>query len=799
MELIAENAPTTLPAIKLLQRDTPQILHRRNKRRSAGLSILPEDAFPAVLAALQSDAPVEYEIILQSDGYHAVNAAQHLDITFRQNEIAIRSSKEDNTALSSGMHLVGYGYRETVQGVGEAQMQAIDNRMEYRRGNLTEWYINGRLGLEQGFTLYQAPVGGTRGELLIQLAYLPELVPTLSEDRQSITFTSSHADGQMLYGHLLATDAAGQLLPVYLEIADDSAKGQPCLQIVVDDKTALYPIVVDPFIRQATLTEADPADSAYFGSTMAISRDGKTIAVGDWCQTIGSINCAGAVYIFERAGNPSIWKQTAKLVAPDPSLNGDGFGVIVDIDGDTAVIGTQAKDERAYIAVRDSRGWASASVQRITTPSGSNSFGWNVAISGDTILVSDPFILSGPAYGQVYVYVRSNDGTWPISSTPPAINSGTNDAFGGALGISGNTAIVGLSGTNGAAYIFVRPPAGSWPTGSSYTRKLLPSDPSNARSFGTAVAVNGDTAVVGDDGNVVGGIATGAVYVYVRNTDGTWPGTETQKLSASSATATGVGFDVALSGDIIIAQNAHFQSIAYVFTRSGTSWSPHEVQQIAAGGTHEFEQGFRASAINGSLAIIGNFPNRSSARTDVYVSSTLPTQAPDWLMVANAAGAVGRIVGLNSANPTYQPLLSSPPGSLGTAVKLVSDPWNTNQVLLIGSSGILYCSDITVANPTWQTAVSAAVGETYIADMKGSLTSQNYFCWLSHKVVSGTDYVLYNYTTDFFATTHSLQVARYSASMTCGIARSDYNDGKFWVSAGDPTMSDAGVYPITGG
>ena len=47
--------------------------------------------------------------------------------------------------------------------VEAAEPRAEANRVEYRRGEVTEWYVNGPLGLEQGFTLARAPDQGEGG------------------------------------------------------------------------------------------------------------------------------------------------------------------------------------------------------------------------------------------------------------------------------------------------------------------------------------------------------------------------------------------------------------------------------------------------------------------------------------------------------------------------------------------------------------------------------------------------------------------------------------------------------------
>src|SRR5581483_10807636 len=96
-----------------------------------------------------------------------------------------------------------------------------------------------------------------------------------------------------------------------------------------------------------------------------------------------------------------------------------------------------------------------------------------------------------------------------------------NDGFASAMAVSGDTAVVGASDTPfqlsyGAAYIFGR-------SGSAWTQQADLTDPGGIPfdQFGYAVAVSGDTAVIGAPGATGGTSLSGAAYVYVRSGD-TW-------------------------------------------------------------------------------------------------------------------------------------------------------------------------------------------------------------------------------------------------------------------------------------
>ncbi len=786
----------------------PEIQIQMLKNQPSPSPALPEDLYPALLTAMQEDSPPDYELVRQEgqgeqgpgDAYRATNAAQRLDVRFARGAVHVASQRGETPACS--LALSRYGYGEDLEPVPAADMVVDGNRLEYRRGALTEWYINTPLGLEQGFTLAAPPEGKCKrnrgGEpLVLELAVSGCSAPTLDGDGQALTFDTP-GGAALRYGHLYVTDAAGRCLPARLTCAMNGVR------ILVDDAEAIYPIVVDPLFEQTKLIGNDtPGQFSEFGYSAAISDDGKSLLIGAFTSSPQGIDKAGASYIFERSSTPPVWRQVAKLTAGADAHIDYHFGAWVAIDGDTAVVGQNALG-KAYIFVRLPSGWPSTPTLTLSPPTGSTGFGNTVAISGDTLVVGSFWD------DKAYAYVRNTDGTWPQSpSYTFSGTAGSYEGFGYVAAISGNTGIIGTTGSAqllGRAYIFVRNADGSWPANGT---QIQSSEVALGDGFGTAVAISGNTIIVGAWNSEAG---AGKAYSFTRNADSTWPTTESQKLAPSDATTDdSFGMNVAISGNTLVigapgkTYNQHVgQGVAYLFSRNGTAsaWSQQDTLVESDGAAGDNFGGSAhwhiTIAVNGSTVVIGNYiSNDVDGAAYLYTLVEQLKTVPDSLLVATAAGSVGRIAHLNS-NPIYQALLASPVG-LGTAIKLLGDPWLSTRVLVLGSSSIQYCSDITASSPSWQTAVSAGVGETYISDMQGSLTSPGYFGWLSHKLVGGIPYVFYNYTTDFFANTNSIQVARYSANMTYGITLSAYNDGKFWVTAGDPAGGDAGVYPITGG
>ena len=124
-----------------------------------------------------------------------------------------------------------------------------------------------------------------------------------------------------------------------------------------------------------------------------------------------------------------------------------------------------------------------------------------------------------------------------------------NDNFGISVGISGGLAVVGswkdddVAENAGSAYIFRNPGSGTW----SQFDKLIASDAAKDDNFGSAVAIGGNTAVVGapfDDGR-------GSAYIFRDNGSGDWM--QLDKLLASDgAAADQFGVSVAVSGNTAV-------------------------------------------------------------------------------------------------------------------------------------------------------------------------------------------------------------------------------------------------------
>ena len=153
-------------------------------------------------------------------------------------------------------------------------------------------------------------------------------------------------------------------------------------------------------------------------------------------------------------------------------------------------------------------------------------FGYSVALAGDTALVGacDRTIGGNTYQGAAYVFVRSG-GTWAQQGALTASDGAAHDGFGSSVALDGDTALIGApghqvgdNGAQGAAYVFVRS-GGTW---SEQGGALTASGGAASDWFGSSVALDGDTALIGASAARVGdNAAQGAAYVFVRS-GGAW-------------------------------------------------------------------------------------------------------------------------------------------------------------------------------------------------------------------------------------------------------------------------------------
>ncbi|MDN5864112.1 MAG: Ig-like domain-containing protein, partial [Gammaproteobacteria bacterium] len=548
-----------------------------------------------------------------------------------------------------GAHFTGAGsplaLRLVAFGRGGGELAAVGsvrptfhgNRVTYAHGNLTEWWRVLPVGFEQGFTIAERPSG--QGRLTLALAAsqpsrhsgegrnpVKKGIPTSGRDTNShrrpasAGMTKKNNDnaiawGKLRYGHLVVTDAGGRVVPATL-----TSKNNRIL-IAVNDAGAAYPLTVDPLVWiEQRVTADDGTEGDVFGESVAL--DGNTALIGADGVTVGGNSEQGAVYVFSKSG--TVWTQTQRLTASD-GAELDQFGWSVALDGTTALV--EARDAMigfdrvgaAYVFEQSGGVWSQTA--KLTASDGAlgDQFGFSVALDGTTALVAAEGAKVGPNFNQGAVYVfDASGGSWTQTAKITAGDGASNDQFGHSIALDGTTALVGAwnaeAGANilqGAAYVFEK-------SGSAWTQtaKLVASDGAAQDRFGSAVALDGTTALVGAFvATVSSEDNAGAAYVF-EESGGAWA--QTAKLVPSDlAEDFEFGYAVALDGGsaLVSAPFAHSPpgsppdvgiGAVYLFEESGGAWTQTARIVARTSAEQDLIQGFGWSvALDGAIALAG--------------------------------------------------------------------------------------------------------------------------------------------------------------------------------------------------
>jgi len=400
------------------------------------------------------------------------------------------------------------------------------------------------------------------------------------------------------------------------------------------DNTTTFTLNFATWSQQQKLTASDAEASDDFGISVSISDDGNTAIIGAQMEDTTATN-AGSVYIFTRSG--TTWSQQAKIQASDAEAS-DQFGSSVSIsdDGNTAIIGAQYEDTTAtdagaaYIFTRSGTTWSQQAKIQASDAETNDYFGFSVSISGDgdTAIVSAYLEdTSGTSAGSAYIFTRSGT-TWSQQAKIQASDAAANDYFGWAVSISddGNTAIIGAwredtTATDaGAAYIFTRSGT-TW----SQQAKIQASDAEASDNFGQSVFISGDgdTAIIGAPTEDFSSLTNnGAAYIFTRSGT-TW--SQQAKIQASDPeTGDYFGQSVSVSDDgntaIVGAHNEDTNGSnagsAYIWTRSGTTWSQKaKIQASDAEAGDNFGRSVFISG-DGNTVIVGADNEDPSSTTD---------------------------------------------------------------------------------------------------------------------------------------------------------------------------------------
>lgn len=320
-----------------------------------------------------------------------------------------------------------------------------------------------------------------------------------------------------------------------------------------------------------------PRENASFGSSVALSADGHTLAVGAYGEDnrahginstrtagMGYDPWAGAVYVFVREGEAWIQQAYVKATRAD---NHEWFGhsIALSADGDVLAVGAHGNGSAAtgvvehergvdanwsgatYVFKREDDDWQQDAFIKASNTRTQHYFGYALDLSADgttlavgafredsaaTGINGDQDDDSAERAGAVYVFTDDETDGWDQQAYLKASDASSGDIFGYALALSaaGDTLAVGahLAGAAGAVYLFAHDDGG-W----RQDARLTASGSGSGARFGVAVdlSADGETLAVGasGDNNPATGLhatsgedgyrSSGAAYVFEREGD----------------------------------------------------------------------------------------------------------------------------------------------------------------------------------------------------------------------------------------------------------------------------------------
>lgn len=444
-------------------------------------------------------------------------------------------------------------------------------------------------------TSYRITASGTRGTFThsVSVAVTPQVRISTSSawllpgEAATLSWTSEGADQVTIDNGIGAVPPTGSMAvrpgpaQTLYRVTASGPGGESTVEVLL---TVLSPSA----LNEIKLRAEKPDPNAEAGTAIAV--DGDWMAVGVPEDSEGAY-ASGAVRVFRREGhgwrfvqklkaaNPGSYEKLGTSVAIDGAFltagspgSGHGFVIIFRLEGDewleqarvtsadnfrnfgTSLALTEGllavgADRAVYLFQRSCSQWDQ--VAKLTAPDAAPGqlFGRAVASDGNTIVVGASAGDHTGSPGSAYIFGKQGD-TWVQQTRLAASDTAIEDFFGHAVAVSGNSVIVGAYGNHdrgswtGAAYVFEKSGSG-W----SQTARLVAGDRAPYDHFGYAVAIHGGRAVVGSTGDMQRGYLAGAVHIFTRGAPG-WK--EATKLTASDGHAyDNFGSALALDGDLL--------------------------------------------------------------------------------------------------------------------------------------------------------------------------------------------------------------------------------------------------------
>ncbi|MCB0477596.1 MAG: T9SS type A sorting domain-containing protein [Crocinitomicaceae bacterium] len=290
-----------------------------------------------------------------------------------------------------------------------------------------------------------------------------------------------------------------------------------------------------------------------FGGATCLKGD--VLIVGAPFKDISGNDSVGSFQYFKRIAGS--WVFQSEIESPDGTSN-DFFGATLDFNGTHLIVGAPKNDEGGIDAgaayVYEYNGSNFTFVKKLLASSGAagDEYGRSVAIDDTTIVVGVPKDDAlAPNTGAVYVYHLDNNNWAELQKVTSNFVEFGNEFFGYSVAIHKDRFIVGATLDDdaatdaGTAFVYAFNGA-TW----VFEQKLSPSDGASSHSFGFSTAINDSILIVGAFGANNSVSSSGAAYIF-RRSGTTW--TEEEILFQADVNIDDwFGFDVDIEGNTAI-------------------------------------------------------------------------------------------------------------------------------------------------------------------------------------------------------------------------------------------------------
>lgn len=506
--------------------------------------------------------------------YQAPNRAQNLRTYFAPQGALLVARREAEPTWSVKLGLKAIGRGSAFEPAGTAKIVTQDQRVEYRRSGLTEWYLNAQRGLEHGFVIDVPPAG--HGDLVLGLDTGAAALEGTGVN--AVTLLADTGVPVLRYSDLKAYANDGR------ELASTLAMNAGAIELRVVAMPADYPVTVKSLATTVSWTAESDQTSSQFALSVAaagdVNGDGYADVVVGAPAFDGGLTDEGRafVYLGSAAGLSASAAWTAEgnqsaasfgtAVASAGDVNGDGYADL--LVGASRFDNGSTNEGQAFVYLGGASGLSASAAWTAQGNQANAELGTSVASAGD--VNGDGYadvIIGAPLFdnlqideGRAFVYFGGASGL-SASAVWTAESNQTAAEFGGSVASAGDVngdgyadVIVGaerftLSNPGEGRVTVYHGSATGLPPVSSWSAHGGQTDANFGNSVASAGDVNGDgfaDVVVGAFAFDNGEANEGRAVVYRGSASGlsvsaAWTA-ESNQASAS------FGFSVASAGDV---------------------------------------------------------------------------------------------------------------------------------------------------------------------------------------------------------------------------------------------------------